>query len=126
MDCLLPAERLSGVCVSATPSFEVSVLPERALVRVRLSGEVDLATSGLVDAEIQELWNSGCKEVVVDLRQVTFMDSSGLFVLVTHHRRAVARGVRFSIIDGGGPVAHVLALTGIDQVLHYASVDGTG
>ncbi len=102
------------------------MLPERAFVRVQPSGEIDLATSGLFDVEIQELWNSGWKDVVVDLRQVTFIDSTGLFVLVTHHRRAAARGLRFSIIDGGGPVARVLALTGIDQVLEYASTDGAG
>jgi anti-sigma B factor antagonist len=115
-----------GVCVSATPSFELSVFPERAFVRVRPCGEVDLATAGLLDHQIQELWDSGWKEVIADLRDVTFMDSSGLHVLVAHHRRAATDGVRFSIIDGNGPVSRVLELTGIDQVLDYTSVDRLG
>jgi anti-sigma B factor antagonist len=114
---------VSGVRVSATPSFEVSVLPERAFVRVRPRGEIDLATAGLLDHQIQELWDCGWSEVVADLREVTFMDSSGLRVLVGHHRYAAEDGVRFSIIDGNGPVARVLELTGIDQVLDHTSVD---
>lgn len=112
--------------MSATPSFELSVFPEREFVRVRPCGEVDLVTAGLLDHQIQELWDSGWAEVVADLREVTFMESTGLHVLVTHHRRAAERGARFAIVDGGGPVARVLELTGIDQVLDYAQADRLG
>jgi anti-sigma B factor antagonist len=47
------------------------------------------------------------------------MDSTGVHVLVTHHRHAAERDMCFSIIDGSGPVSRVLELTGIDQVLLY-------
>lgn len=87
------------------------MFPERALVRVRPCREIDLATAGLLDHQIRELWDSGWAEVVADLREVTFMDSSGLCVLVTHHRYAAERGVRFSIIDGNGPVSRTLGFT---------------
>ena len=112
--------------MSATPTFALSVFPEQAFVRVRPSGEIDIATAGLLDQQIQELWDSGCVEVIADLRAVTFMDSCGLRVLVTQHRRAAERGMRFSIIDGSGPVARVLQLTGIDQILDHVSADGLG
>jgi anti-sigma B factor antagonist len=112
--------------VSAAPSFDVSVFPERAFVRVRPSGEVDIATAALLDHQIQALWDSGWAEVVADLRDVTFMDSCGLRVLVNHHRRAVECGARFSIIDGEGPVARVLELTGVDHVLDHSPADRFG
>jgi anti-anti-sigma factor len=112
--------------VSTTPSFELSVFPERAFVRVRPSGEVDISTAGSLDRQIQELWDSGWVEVVADLREVTFMDSCGLRVLVTHHRRAAERRMRFSIIDGSEPVRRVLELTGIDQVLDHVPADRLG
>jgi anti-sigma B factor antagonist len=112
--------------VSATPSFELAVFPERAFVRVQPCGEIDLATAGLLDYQIRELWDSGWAEVIADLREVTFMDSTGLRVLVTHHRHAAERGVRFSIVDGNGPVSHVLELTGIDQVLDHTPPDRLG
>jgi anti-sigma B factor antagonist len=110
--------------VSTTPSpFELRVLPERAFVRVRPRGEVDLATAGRLDGQLRELWEAGWAEVIADLRDVTFMDSTGLHVLVTHHRHAAERGLRFSIIDGGAPVSRVLKLTGLDQVFDRTPAD---
>jgi len=109
-----------GVCVSTIPTFDLSVIAEHAHARVCPRGEIDLATAGLLDAQIDELWASGWTDVVVDLREVTFLDSSGLHVLLAHHRRAAERGGRFSIIDGGGPVSRVLALTGMDAVFDHA------
>jgi len=110
--------------VSTMPTFELSVIAEHTRARVCPRGEIDLASAGLLDAQVDELWASGWNDVVADLREVTFMDSSGVHVLLAHHRRAAERGARFSIIDGGGPVARVLALTGMNGVLHYARSDG--
>src|SRR5215208_5831643 len=66
---------------------------------------------------------SGWTDVVADMREVTFLDSSGLHVLLAHHRRAAEHGGRFSIIDGDGPVARVLALTGMNAVFDHAPSD---
>jgi anti-anti-sigma factor len=73
--------------------------------------------------ELRALWDAGWSEVVADLRDVTFLDSTGLHVLVLHHRHAAERGLRFSIIDGGAPVSRVLELTGLDQVLDRTPAD---
>jgi anti-anti-sigma factor len=62
-------------------------------------------------------------EVIADLRDVTFMDSTGLHVLVSHHRHAAERGLGFSIIDGSAPVSRVLKLTGLDHVLDRTPPD---
>jgi anti-anti-sigma factor len=112
-----------GVCVSTMPSFDLSVITEHAFVRVCPRGEIDLATAGILDTQIDELWATGWTDVLVDLREVTFLDSSGLHVLLAHHRGAAERGGRFSIIDGDGPVARVLALTGMDAVFDHAPSD---
>jgi anti-sigma B factor antagonist len=109
--------------VSTMPSLDLSVTAERTCVRVCPRGEIDLASAGLLDAQLDELWASGWIDVVVDLREVAFMDSSGVHVLLSHHRRAAGRDARFSIIDGGGPVARVLELTGMNGVFDYAPKD---
>lgn len=109
--------------MSVIPSFGLYVVAEDLRARVCPRGEIDLATAGLLDAQIDELWASGWTDVVTDLREVTFMDSTGLHVLVAHHRRAAELGRRFSIIDGDGPVSRVLALTGIDQLLIHSPSD---
>jgi anti-anti-sigma factor len=109
--------------VSATAFLDVTAIPDRGTVRVRARGEVDLAGRHVLDAQIRELWDSGWEDVVVDLREVTFMDSSGVHVLIAHHRRALEQGRRFSIIRGSAPVRRVLQVTGVDQLLNYAAAE---
>jgi hypothetical protein len=45
------------------------------------------------------------------------MDSSGVHLLLEHHRRASETGARFAIIDGPAPVARVLRLWGLHEML---------
>ena len=78
--------------MSTMPTFELSVIAEHTRARVCPRGEIDLASAGLLDAQVDELWASGWNDVVADLREVTFMDSSGVHVLRAHHRRAAERG----------------------------------
>jgi anti-anti-sigma factor len=103
--------------VSTIVFLDVTVVPDRAVVRVRASGEADLSTRDVLDARLRELWDCGWEDVVVDLREVTFMDSSGVHVLLAHHRHAAEHGHRFSVIDGSDAVRRVLELTGVDRVL---------
>ena len=45
-------------------------------------GELDFATVPLVDAELADLWAMGYSSVVLDLRNVFFLDSTGLHLLI--------------------------------------------
>jgi anti-anti-sigma factor len=102
------------------------VIPERTAVRIAPSGELDLATCDVLRVQLDELWEVGWTDVVVDLRGLTFMDSSGVQILVEHHRRATRTGTRFSIIDGSEPVSRVLELTGLRAVLTHARPERLG
>jgi anti-anti-sigma factor len=106
--------------VSTTSPLDVAVIAERTHVRVSPRGEIDLATCGLFEAQLDDLWTAGWEHIVVDLRDVAFMDSTGVHVLIAHHRRAAVTGGRFSIIDGTESVSRVLKITGMDQLLSYA------
>lgn len=85
--------------------------------RVRVTGEVDLASVGpVVDAILEATPPGG--SVVADLRGVTFIDSSGIAGLERCRRRAVALGADLEVrCLRGGAVARLLALTGMDRVL---------
>ncbi|MCU1678245.1 MAG: hypothetical protein JWM93_3003 [Frankiales bacterium] len=109
--------------MSSTAFLDVTAIPDRATVRVRVRGEIDLASRDVLDAQIGELWRSGWEQVVVDLREVTFMDSSGVHVLIAHHRHALEHDHAFSIIDGPGPVRRLLQLTAVDQLLDHTAPD---
>lgn len=62
--------------------FRVDVAPDREEVRVSPVGELDLATVPLVDTELAELWSLGFARLVLDLRNVCFLDSTGLRLAV--------------------------------------------
>lgn len=59
--------------------------------------------------------------VVTDLRELDFIDSTGLGVLVRAHRRMMDAGNRFVLIEGGGQVRRLLELTGLHQQLTVVS-----
>jgi anti-anti-sigma factor len=109
--------------MSATALLDVTAIPDRAVVRVRARGEVDLASRDVLDAQIRQLWDSGWEHVIVDLREVAFMDSGGVHLLITHHRHALEHDRSFSIIDGPAPVSRLLHLTGMDQLLTYTTAE---
>jgi anti-sigma B factor antagonist len=98
-------------------SISTSDLDGRAVVVVR--GELDLATAPDLEGGVVGRLDAG-QHVVVDLRELDFMDSSGLRVLVTAHTRSEDHGPRFEIVRPrkGSEVAKILTIAGIDQTLH--------
>ncbi len=80
---------------------------------VTLSGEIDLATARGVSAAL-EPWVRAGGPVIVDVSEVTFMDSTGLHALI---KAAKGLGERGCIIIHGayGPVWTVLQLSQLDE-----------
>jgi anti-sigma B factor antagonist len=82
----------------------------------RLAGEIDFTSSGPVQSTLLSMILPGGGAVVADLSQVSFLDSSGLGVLVQAHRTATERDTRLLVV-ASPPVRKLLALTGLDTVL---------
>src|SRR4051812_9040458 len=80
--------------------FRCEVEPARDAVRVRPIGELDLATVPLVEAELAELWSVGFTRIVLDLRDVCFLDSTGIRLLLNWHAHSAADGMVFGVISG--------------------------
>lgn len=83
---------------------------------VVLSGEADLVareevTDALADAV------GGSSSVLVDLRGLSFMDSTLIACLVRAKQEADAHGVRFGVVAGTGYAARLLRLVGLEDVL---------
>jgi anti-sigma B factor antagonist len=105
----------------APPLLAVSALPDRDRVRILAAGEVDLATADMLRGQIAELLDVGWRDVTVDLREVTFMDTSGVHVLLDADERARAEGIRLTMVVHPGPVRDLLRLTAADQILTLAA-----
>jgi anti-sigma B factor antagonist len=81
------------------------------------AGELDVATAGMLDDAVAAAVEHGAAQVWVDLRQTTFMDSSGVHCLIQAERTLSGLNRRFALVCDGGPVRRVLALTGADRVI---------
>jgi anti-sigma B factor antagonist len=105
--------------------FEVSIERQQGTCTVIVSGEVDVYTSPqLKSALVEAADDGGCSVVVVDMDKVTFIDSSGLGVLVGALRRVREAGGDLRVVCGRENVVKIFRITGLDRVFAmFASVD---
>ena len=106
--------------------FRCEVDPDRASVRVRPVGELDLATVPIVDAQLSELVAAGFTSLVLDLRELRFLDSTGLRLLLTWHKKARAEGVDLRVIPGPAPVQRVIEVAGVAHILPFSRLSQAG
>ena len=102
----------AAVPYTSYEGLRVDIAPSRERVTLRAVGEIDLVTAPQVEEPLFELLNSGFRHVVLDLQRVTFMDSSGVRVLITAHRRAEDLDAGLSILVGPSRVRQTLELSG--------------
>lgn len=96
--------------------FEVRTSSEPDRVVLALTGECDLATKDELALALGEAVTCA-PVVVVDATELTFLDSSGIHALVTAHHATQRRGGRLYLVNAHGPVAGVLDLTGVGELL---------
>lgn len=105
-------------------SIEVEVAVHDGLAAVAPRGEIDITTAPEVRAALSAALDRGATGIVVDLEGVTFMDSSGLSVLVGAHRRLTRRGGRLEVVGAGPAIEKTLRLTGLAGVFDVRDVTG--
>ena len=105
----------------ATPpeEFSITAADRDGRAHLTLRGELDLATAAELEQLVNESLDAG-NEVVVDLRALEFMDSSGIRVLVAAHARAARVGARLFIVRpaSGSAVAKIVEVSGLDGELN--------
>ena len=102
--------------------WQVEIEERAGRLVLRLRGELDIDTAPKLLAAVQEVLTPG-RAVVVDLAELTFVDSSGLGVLVTVWRRAQQVGAQLAVANPTADVAMTLQITGLDQVLPRVELD---
>jgi anti-sigma B factor antagonist len=106
----------------ATPPEEFSISADERDGRLLLTlrGELDIATAPELETLLDVRLGAG-REVVVDLRGLDFMDSSGVRVLVAAHAQAGRAGTRMSLVrpEPGSAVAKIIEVSGLDGELHF-------
>jgi anti-anti-sigma factor len=99
--------------------FEITERRESDTTVLTLIGELDLASVGGVQQRLGELRDAR-EAVILDLDQVTFMDSTGIRMLLTACQDAAEHDWRFQVTRGSGRVRHLLSVVQIADRLPYA------
>lgn len=103
----------------AIPGFKVEVRRQGAVVVVAPSGEVDMGT---VHSVRDVLHGSGrCDVLVLDLGAVSFMDSSGVGLVVDEHHRAEREGFELRVVAGSEQVRRLFEMTGLSRHLRLTA-----
>jgi anti-sigma B factor antagonist len=104
---------------NASPSRQLFLISQHAIdphsCVVCVEGELDLATAPRLKTALREMLRAGFRQVVVDLAQVTFLDSTSLGVLI---------GVNRSL-DVGARMAIVCTHPNVLRIFEFSGLDGT-
>jgi anti-sigma B factor antagonist len=105
--------------------FRVEARSQGQVYVLALGGELDLAAASSLDEELGQALQSGSQVIVIDLKDLEFIDSTGLSVLVRAHQRAQETGLQLGLINPGAQVERLLSLTGLAQrlTLDQAALD---
>ena len=96
--------------------LDVQTLPRgEDIIVLAARGELDLASSELLESAIAAAIESAAAQVILDLRGLEFIDSVGISVLIRANQRLHDLGRRFGLVRGGAQVQRLLSLTGLDS-----------
>jgi anti-sigma B factor antagonist len=103
--------------------FSVKVKRDGQFATLIPAGEIDLATVEQLQSELETLIDADCTRIVIDLREVEFLDSTGLQALVRAHARAEQDRWELAIIPGPRAVQRVFEITGVIDHLRFVTAD---
>jgi anti-sigma B factor antagonist len=102
------------------PNLEFTTTRNGTVAVVAPTGELDLSGATILEAELDRLAaEPELGSVVLDLRGLEFMDSSGLRLIVLTDMRAREAGRRFALIRGGETVHRVFEITRMSERLEF-------
>jgi anti-anti-sigma factor len=86
---------------------------------IALAGELDLAGAGLVEEELLRVEGSDAGQIVIDLRELEFIDSTGVRLVYMADARARHRDARLTIRRGPDRVHRIFELTDLADRLPF-------
>jgi anti-sigma B factor antagonist len=99
-----------------TPALTLDVTTRGDHTVVALGGELDLATQGELRTLLNDLVVAGQVHLVLDLSEVTFLDSTGIGALIGTRRRVHAFQGSLALVCPGEAVMKIFTITGLEKV----------
>jgi anti-anti-sigma factor len=104
------------------PTLDFQTTRNGSVAVIAATGELDLSGAAILEAEIERLAaEPDLGTVVLDLRGLEFMDSSGLRLIVLADMRAREAGRRFALVRGPETVHRVFEITRMSDRLDFVA-----
>jgi anti-sigma B factor antagonist len=104
--------------------FVVDVRRADGVATVEPYGELDLVTTETLQATLDDIESPA--RLVLDLRGLSFIDSTGLRLLVALHQRSQSEGFELTLVTPSAPADRAIRLSGLDRALPFAPIDTVG
>ncbi|HTB70862.1 MAG TPA: STAS domain-containing protein [Solirubrobacteraceae bacterium] len=101
--------------MGAQEHLRVDVRRQRDRVVLHLEGELDLASSPILERALEGAEIAETPLLVLDLDDLRFVDSTGLRIILLAHERARGRGQEFAITPGSSQVQRLLSITNVAE-----------
>ena len=111
--------------VDPPATFTLTTEERDGLTVVKLGGELDLFTTPRLTEALDAVADED-RRVVLDLRGLEFMDSTGLAVILRFHQRAQEHPFEFVVVRGPEAVDRVFRITRTDELLEMLEVPPAG
>jgi anti-anti-sigma factor len=95
----------------------IDVSREGERVVLRLDGELDLASVPLLESELEGATQDDPATIVLDLRGLEFIDSTGLRAILLLDKRSTERGATLALVRGSPQVQRLMTMTRVDEHL---------
>ena len=99
------------------PVLELTVERSDGQARLAMEGELDISSASRVEREIALIEDTAPAVLVLDLRRLRFMDSTGLRIVVSANARAEAAHRRLVVVRGPEPVHRIFRITRLEERL---------
>jgi anti-anti-sigma factor len=106
--------------------FAIKTRQHRRRYVVTLDGELDLLVAPVLASELRRIEHRSPEMLIVDLRRLTFMDLTGMRLLLSTNEHAHDRGYDLAVVPGPGCVRRLLEITGAEAALHLVGSVGEG
>jgi len=107
--------------MTSDAEFEVTASEQTALPVLRVRGEIDVASAPEFHARLSDLAGRGPEVIMVDLSEVSFIDSTGLGVLVGAEKELRQDGRELRLVVTRPQIMRLFQLTGLDEVFTVLS-----
>jgi stage II sporulation protein AA (anti-sigma F factor antagonist) len=99
-------------------SLHIELKQQRKALIVRLKGELDHHTADMVRARMEEALEKGdTNHIILSLKELSFMDSSGLGVILGRYKQIVAKGGKMVVCDVNPSVYRLFEMSGLFKIL---------